>query len=232
MPTAEDDRAFTHHSVFHSVEPLAPEVEQRRDLKRRLVDETRRLVEEVALLDAAEAPDADLRKLTERVAALAGEVAGAPSLRKHGGLTSSPGFAGALDERSPVCGQSNPLAAPLRMWADGELTRGEAVYGAAYEGPTYSVHGGVVAGAFDELLGVAQVASGNAGMTGTLTIRLRQPTPLGRKIDYEAGFDRMEGRKIFAWGRSYADGDLLVEAEGIFIVPKQGTALGDRELSS
>jgi acyl-coenzyme A thioesterase PaaI-like protein len=138
-------------------------------------------------------------------------------------LFSAPGFQGNLGERSPISGESNPLAAPLRLWVDGEITRGRATYGAAYEGPPGLVHGGVVVGAFDELLAVAQAASGTAGFTGTLSIRLRRPTPLFRSIDYEGGVDRVEGRKIHAWGRSTCDGEVTAEADGIFIKSADGT---------
>jgi acyl-coenzyme A thioesterase PaaI-like protein len=203
--------------LFVTAEGLAPDEERRRGAKRRLVEETRRLVEEVALLDAAAVPSNQIDALTARVGAAADDVAGHPSHREHGGLFSAPGFAARLLERSPISGESNPLAAPLRLWPDGEVTRGQAVYGAAYEGPPGILHGGVVAGAFDELLGMAQAASGSAGYTGTLTIRMRRPTPLGQPIVYEAGVDRIEGRKIHAWGRSSVDGQTLVEGEAVFI---------------
>jgi acyl-coenzyme A thioesterase PaaI-like protein len=200
---------------------LVPEDEQRREAKRRLVAETRRLVEAVALVDGAATSDAEVEALTARVAAVTAEIESAPSLREQG-LFSSKGFSSHLAERSPISGQSNPLAAPLEMWLDGDVTRARATYGPAYEGPPGCLHGGVVAGAFDELLGVAQMASGSAGFTGTLIVRMRRPTPLGRTIEYEGGVDRVDGRKIHAWGRSTCDGELLAEAEGIFISGANG----------
>ena len=200
-----------------TAEDLEPADAQRREAKRRLVDETRRLVEEVALVHAAEADQHLLDELTAQVAALTKEISAAPTLRDHGGLFSAPGFQSNLGERSPISGESNPLAAPLRLWLDGDVPRARATSGAAYEGPPGLVHGGVVVAAFDELLAVAQAATGTAGFTGTLTIRLRRPTPLFRPIDYEGGVDREEGRKIHAWGRSTCDGEVTAEAEGIFI---------------
>jgi hypothetical protein len=204
---------------------LAPADERRRDAKRRLVEQTRRLIEEVALLDAADCDDAVIDELTERVGAAADAVADLPSCRRHGGLYSAPGFASALLERSPVSGVSNPVAAPLRMWPDGELTRGEATFGPAYEGPPGIVHGGMVAGAFDELLGMAQVASGFAGYTGTLTVKMRALMPLNTRIEYEGGVDRVDGRKIHAWARSTAGETLVGEAEAIFIASVKGLSL-------
>ena len=199
-----------------TAEELAPEDEARRESKRRLVAETRRLVEAVALLDAAETSEDEVDALTARIAAATAEVESPPSLREQG-LYAAPGFASRLAERSPVSGQSNPVAPPLSLWVDGDVTRGEATYGAAYEGPPGLLHGGVVAAAFDEILSVAQFLSGLAGYTGTLTVRMRRPTPLFKTIEYEAGVDRVDGRKIHVVGRSTCDGELLAEAEGIFV---------------
>ncbi|MBS2537335.1 hypothetical protein KGQ20_31725 [Catenulispora sp. NF23] len=127
-----------------------------------------------------------------------------------------------LVERSTINGRGNPLAPPVRMWADGDVIRGEAYFTAPYEGPAGRVHGAWVAACFDELLGCAQGASGAFGYTGTLTITLRRATPLYTKITYEAGFSHREGRKIHGWGRCYADGVLTAEASGVFVVPSAG----------
>jgi acyl-coenzyme A thioesterase PaaI-like protein len=199
-----------------TADDLAPDEEKRREAKRRLVAETRRLVEAVALLDGAETGEDEMDALTARVAAATAEVESPPSLREHG-LFAAPGFAARLAERSPISGQSNPLAPPMELWVDGDVTRGRATYGPAYEGPPGLLHGGIVAGAFDEILSVAQFLSGNAGYTGTLTVRMRRPTPLCQPIDYEAGVDRVDGRKIHVWGRSTCDGELLADAEGVFV---------------
>ena len=125
-------------------------------------------------------------------------------------------------ERSGISGRSNPLAAPLQFRTEGARTFGSATYTPAYEGPIGCVHGGFVAAAFDDLLGSAQVVSGSAGYTGTLTVRMRKPTPLGKRIDYEAGVDRAEGRKIWVWGTARCGDELLAEAEILFIAPKTG----------
>jgi acyl-coenzyme A thioesterase PaaI-like protein len=95
--------------------------------------------------------------------------------------------------------------------------RGTVCFGAAYEGPPGCVHGGFVAAAFDEVLGYAQSLTGNPGMTGTLTVRYRRPTPLHTELRFEAHVDRVEGRKIFALGTLHAGETLCAEAEGIFV---------------
>jgi acyl-coenzyme A thioesterase PaaI-like protein len=90
-------------------------------------------------------------------------------------------------------------------------------FGSAYEGPPGSLHGGFVAATFDEVLGFVQSLGGNPGMTGTLTIRYRRPTPLHTELIIEGELVRIRGRKIFTEGRILADGVVTAEAEGLFI---------------
>jgi hypothetical protein len=123
---------------------------------------------------------------------------------------------------SPIIGYANPVAPPVDVWAvrveDGppEL-RGRAFFGYPYEGPPTCVHGGVIAQLFDELLGSVTILTGRPGMTGTLTVRYRRPTPLLAPLDLVARQTSIDGRKIYAWGGIYHDGSLTAEAEGIFI---------------
>jgi acyl-CoA thioesterase FadM len=75
----------------------------------------------------------------------------------------------------------------------------------------------MVAAAFDEALGMAQAMTGQPGMTGTLTVRYRRPTPLHTELHFRARVERVEGRKIFAAGTLHAGEVLCAEAEGVFI---------------
>jgi hypothetical protein len=68
------------------------------------------------------------------------------------------------------------------------------------------------------------MASGIAGFTGTLTVKMIKPTPLYRRIDYAAGVDRVEGRKIWCWGTAHDGDKLLAEATCVFISPSGGPA--------
>jgi acyl-coenzyme A thioesterase PaaI-like protein len=118
---------------------------------------------------------------------------------------------------SPMVGWYSPLAPPLECEVRDGTVVAHAALGAAYEGPPGCVHGGVIAGLFDEVLGIANIAAGVGAMTGTLTIRYRSPTPLYADLVFEGRTDRIEGRKVFAVGTLRADDRLCVEAEGIFI---------------
>jgi len=123
---------------------------------------------------------------------------------------------------SPIIGYANPIAPPVDIWTvagdDGAVElRGRACFGYPYEGPPTCVHGGVIAELFDELLGSVTILAGRAGMTGTLTVRYRRPTPLLAELDLAARQTGVDGRKFFACGAIYYKGELTAEAEAVFI---------------
>ena len=120
---------------------------------------------------------------------------------------------------SPVSGRRNPVAPPIRLWRDGDEVRGETTFSPTYAGPPNSVHGGVIAAVFDELLAMANVVSGAAGFTGTLTIRYHRRTPLDRPIELWAVNERNTGRKQLSRGEMRVDGKVTASAEGLFILP-------------
>jgi len=202
------------------------------DVRRQLEDvpvsparlEARRLAaagrEVIERLVATTAPEDVLHRaadLLQEASALLGEW---PQGRLYEGYAESAnsGDPHAFFDHSPVQGVSNPLAPPIRLEVgDDGVVRGYVRFGSAYEGPPSSVHGGYVAAAFDEVLGVAQSLGGSPGMTGTLTIRYRKPTPLHADLRFESRLEWQEGRKIFCTGELYAGELLCAEAEGIFI---------------
>jgi hypothetical protein len=118
---------------------------------------------------------------------------------------------------SPVIGLANPVAPPVIVEkVDGGLD-GRVFFDWQYEGPPGCVHGGVIALVFDELLGAANIATNAPGMTGTLTIRYRKPTPIRTELRAVARFESREGRKVRTTGALYHGDELTAEAEGIFI---------------
>ena len=101
---------------------------------------------------------------------------------------------------SPMIGFANPIAPPVDVWAvTGEggqrEIRGKVTFGYQYEGPPTCVHGGVIAELFDELLGLANIIVGQAGMTGTLKVRYRRPTPLLAPLELVSRFTGREGAR-------------------------------------
>ncbi|HEV7526013.1 MAG TPA: PaaI family thioesterase [Acidimicrobiia bacterium] len=131
--------------------------------------------------------------------------------------------------RSPIVGEASPLS-PRLDWevftrADGSPgVEARGTFGAAYEGPPSFVHGGWVACAFDEVLGIANIVSGNPGMTARLIVHYRKPTPLFRELRLRAWVDRVEGRRVMSRAEMYDGDTLTAEAEGLFVQPRPEVA--------
>ena len=192
--------------------PAGPWVE-----RRRLAAVMRTVVEHLYTTDA---PAAELARAAEALETFASAVAALPQrTRVHEGYSeaANAGDVDAFFDDSPLIGLSNPLSPPISLQVRDGRVYGTAVFGSAYEGPPGCLHGGFVAAAFDEVLGFAQSLTGNPGMTGTLTIRYRAPTPLNTELAFEAWVERTEGRKIFARGMVRAGSLLTAEADGIFV---------------
>ena len=96
--------------------------------------------------------------------------------------------------------------------------------GALYEGPPGLVHGGVSALILDQMLGEAAAVGGGPGMTGRLTMHYRRPTPLGDLADSRRWLESTTGRKTIVKGElGTPTGNVTVEAEGLFILPRWAT---------
>lgn len=165
------------------------------------------------------APEDDLSAAADALERYAERLAKYPVARAYEGFAESAnaGDVHAFFDHSPLIGMANPLAPPIRLAVIGNRVEGHGSFGLAYEGPPGYVHGGFIAASFDEVLGMAQSMTGNPGMTGTLTIRYRKPTPLLTDLVFEAWVDRVEGRKIFTQGKLSANGQLTADAEGLYI---------------
>lgn len=184
--------------------------------KRRLATAMRVVIERLTTSDA---PEDELRLAADGLERYAERLASHPQLTRYVGFAESAnaGNVAAFFDQSPIIGLANPIAPPVSMRAVGDRVVGSARFGSAYEGPPGSVHGGWVAAAMDELLGFAQSMGGQPGMTGTLTIRYRNPTPLHTELRLAARVDGVERRKTFASGEIHAGDLLCAEAEGIFV---------------
>ena len=188
--------------------------------KRRLADAMRQVIDGLV---QSNAPEAELRAAADALEHYADRLASHPKLRRYEGYAESAnaGDVGAFFDQSPMIGLANPLAPPIRIERTGPRSAvGRALFGAAYEGPPGSVHGGFVAAAFDEVLGYVQSLSGAPGFTGTLTIKYRSPTPLHEELEIRCQLDGQERRKTFASGQVVSGETLCAEAEAIFISVK------------
>lgn len=121
---------------------------------------------------------------------------------------------------SPIIGPLNPISADMHLeFNEGEeRTRGRAFFATQFTGPPGMVHGGIIALAFDELLGATNVCLGLGGFTGTLSVRYERPTPIEAEIALDAWVESVEGRKVRTVGTMSFGGEVTARAEGIFIM--------------
>jgi acyl-coenzyme A thioesterase PaaI-like protein len=166
-------------------------------------------------------PDGDIAEAADQLVRIADELEGSAPESKRPRFQPG-GHPQDYFPMSPMIGFANPIAPPVEVWSvRGESgrreIRGRVTFSDAYEGPPGCVHGGVIAAVFDEVMGAANIITENPGMTGTLTVRYRRPTPLLAPLDMVARFTGTERRKIFTWAGIYHDGALTAEAEGIFV---------------
>lgn len=196
--------------------------------KRRLAAALREIIDHLVMSDA---PEAELARAADGALRFAETLRTHPQRDRLWGFAESAnaGDVGAFFDQSPLIGLSNPLSPPMKLEAIEDRIHGTVVFGAAYEGPPGHVHGGFVAAAFDEVLGFAQSLTGNPGMTAGLSIRYRRPTPLRTNLRFEAGVDRVDGRKIYTSGRLLLGEDVTAEAEAMFVSmdPERFRALVD-----
>jgi acyl-coenzyme A thioesterase PaaI-like protein len=184
-------------------------------------------------LTATSAPPEVLLEAAERMAEVVDLLEGYRSQRQYEGFAegSGAGHDQGFFDWSPLMGMANPHAPPIYVDVEHDVVVGRAHFGSAYEGPPGCVHGGVVAAAFDDVLGLTQSMSGQMGMTGNLTVRYRRPTPLHTDLRFEGRLDSVSGRKVLTSGSLFAEGRLTAEATGLFVtVPPErfGALVGKR----
>lgn len=90
------------------------------------------------------------------------------------------------------------------------------------------IHGGMLATLLDEGLARCAFASlpNKIGVTASLTINYRKPAPAGSFVILKAETTKVDGRKVWVKGKietlkkDEEPGQVLVEAEGLFVEPK------------
>ncbi|MFM7525793.1 MAG: PaaI family thioesterase [Actinomycetota bacterium] len=184
-----------------------------------LADEVRAMIREIISTDASAE---EIRRARDHVHAGVEAL-----LTKAHGTPPGVGEAALIERsrnflaRSPMMGSINPIAVPITLTVVNEgaqaVVEARVVFTNTYEGAPGCVHGGFVASAFDEVLGVAQSASGNPGMTANLSVDYRSPTPILRELVFRGWCERIDGRKIFTRGTVHHGDTLCAEASALFI---------------
>ncbi|MEE3066167.1 MAG: PaaI family thioesterase [Actinomycetota bacterium] len=121
--------------------------------------------------------------------------------------------------------RGNILTMPIgaHKTEDGRMA-GWARFARFHLGRNGAVHGGSLGMLFDTVLGLTtSVLTGSPRQrTAYLKIDYRHIVPIEKELQFDAGIDKVDGRKIFVSGK-LTDGDtLLAEAEALFVKLKPG----------
>jgi acyl-coenzyme A thioesterase PaaI-like protein len=123
----------------------------------------------------------------------------------------------------PVRGNILTIPMSAHKTEDGRM-QGWARFGRFHLGRNGAAHGGSLGMLFDSVLGLtAAVLTGSRRQrTAYLKINYRNIVPIDKELQFDAGIDQVDGRKIFVSGR-LTDGDtLLSEADALFVKLKPG----------
>ncbi len=117
----------------------------------------------------------------------------------------------------PVSGRLSPIAPPLALSCERGVAIGTVCFETPYEGPPGCVHGGIIAACFDQVLNTANLAAGVPGLTASLEVRYRRPTPLRVPLRFEAGPPAVDGKQVRTTGTLSAGDVVTAEAVGTFV---------------
>ena len=171
-----------------------------------------------ALTTSLNAPSNELAQFKEQAAALAdkAEALSGESLLPHFNLDAGTNL-GNLLPRSLISGEYNPMAAPVKVVAEGKYAIGKVTLHKGFEGPSNCAHGAIVAGIFDQVLAVANIIGNVAGFTANLNVDYLKPTPLEQPLIFKCWTDQIEANKVITKGFCYHEDVLLTKASGLFI---------------
>ena len=219
---ADQENRETYVENPFASEEITPPFNDEWQAKRRVADALRQLTE--VLVTSSPSID-EMHDIAAKLESTATDFQQAPRIygRHEWALSGEHGSYGQVShELNPLAGWSNPIAPPINMWIEGEVSYGVCTCGWTYEGPPGSVHGGVVSSIFDQFLGMTQLIGDQPGMTGYLHVNYHHRTPLNTELRLEGRYVSMEGRKSIIAAEMHADGIKTASAEGLFVQPRGG----------
>ncbi|HEV7864680.1 MAG TPA: PaaI family thioesterase, partial [Acidimicrobiia bacterium] len=85
------------------------------------------------------------------------------------------------------------------------------------EGAPGRAHGGVVAAIFDDVMGIVLTIHSSPAFTARLTVSYLAPVPVGVELEFRARQTWREESKLFIAAEATHEGNVIAEAEGLFI---------------
>jgi uncharacterized protein (TIGR00369 family) len=158
----------------------------------------------------------DMATLTDLAAAMAGRP-----------LPLEVGDAVEFDPFSAGGGRLHPTSIGMDVRRDGDTAVVAAVrVDPMFQGPPGRVHGGILAVLIDELMGTVNRMIGQRAYTARLAIDYRAPAPIDAELTLHAWLADRQGRKVIMRVDGRAGGDVFVEAEGLFVMPRPDSVDG------
>ncbi len=118
-----------------------------------------------------------------------------------------------------VSGEPDGDRCRVRYFLDAERRLHARIwFGPETEGPPGHAHGGAIAAAMDEALGLAAWAAGYPVVVGNLNVSFRTMLPLRTVVTLESRVVSAEGRKVMVHGRLFRnEGPVYAEAQCLCI---------------
>ena len=119
------------------------------------------------------------------------------------------------------CGSDHPTGLRMRVRAgEGVSTEAELEVGTHHQGAPGLAHGGLLATAFDEVMGHVNAMLGVPAVTRRLETDFHRPVPLGSTVHLRARAVAVAGRRVYmqADGRlGSGEGELAISAAAVFV---------------
>lgn len=120
-----------------------------------------------------------------------------------------------------ACGPDHPagLRLAFTLAHTARAARAQTVLAATFAGADGIAHGGIVATLLDEAMVHASRTVVPLAATAKLTVRYRQPVPVGVPLELDAAVVSCRHRAVRCTARIRHAGELLAEAEATLLVP-------------
>lgn len=175
----------------------------------RLVAATRELMLAVGTTDL---DGAALAGVAERLEALV------PGLRQRTlAAVPAPTYDESVGADSYLSAYHNPGLPPFEITFRDDRAHARTSLAELHQGPSDSVHGGIISYLMDTLLACLVQQQGRLCVTASLKIDYRARTPLRSPLDLEAQVREVRERSMLVAGSIAHEGRVTVQAEGLFV---------------
>lgn len=116
-----------------------------------------------------------------------------------------------------MCGKANPIGLKLEFDTEGDEYVTYFTPRKEHQGWVGIAHGGIIATVLDEVMTRYCYALGYNAVTGEMTVRLKRPAGIGRRLRFAARIDEVKANSRVILCSAYAtdeDGTVIAEATG------------------